>query len=107
MKKNKKDKNQKIALRSYTKGGRIATLIAICSLLIIASAIAISVVKKGEAGIYVGLMPIVSLVLSIFGFGVGLKSYTEDTKFLRYTYIGTISNAVIWISILGLFLIYV
>ena len=28
-------------------------------------------------------------------------------KFLKYTYIGTITNAVIWIFILGMYLAYV
>ena len=35
------------------------------------------------------------------------NSFKEENKFLKYTYIGTITNAVIWIFILGMYLAYV
>lgn len=106
-KRNRKDKHQKIALNRYSKGGILSTLIAICSLLIIILTIAIAIIQKGNAGIYVGVLGVFALVLSLAGFGIGLKSFNEEMTFLRYTYIGTIANAVIWIAMLGIYLIYV
>lgn len=106
-KRNRKDKNQKIALSSYTKGGRKSSLIALCSFLIIVLTVVICIVKKGNAGIYTGLLALLSFGLSLFGFGIGIQSYSEENRFLKYTYIGTISNAVIWIGLLCVYLIYV
>lgn len=108
-KKEKKEKEEKhrIPLKKYTKGGRVSSLIALCSILVIMLAIVISIFMKGKAGIYVGLMMIVSLVASMTGFAIGIKSFNEENKFLRYTYIGTIANAVIWLGILGMYLIYI
>lgn len=106
-KKKEKKEKQKIPLKKYTKGGRVASVIAICSLLIIAAAIVVSVLMRGKAGIYVGLMMLISLMTSIVGFGIGIKSFQEENKFLRYTYIGTIANAMIWIGIMGMYLIYI
>lgn len=104
----KQDKPAKhIPLRKYTKGGKTSTLIAIGSLLLIVLAVVISILLKGKAGIYVGLMVFLALVTSAVGFGIGIKSFDEENKFMRYTYIGTIANAVIWIFILGLYLIFV
>ena len=93
--------------RNNTKGGKKSTVMGLISLLIIVLAVAISIALKGKAGVYVGLMVFVSLIVSAWGFAVGLKSFSEEKRFLRYTYIGTIGNAVIWIFILGLYLIYV
>lgn len=106
-KRNKKDKHQKIRLNSYTKGGRVSSLMALLALTVVIVAIALAIVKRGNAGIYVGLLGFLAMGIALAGFGIGLKSYEEETKFLKYTYIGTIANAVIWIGMLGLFLIYV
>ena len=97
----KEDKKaKKIPLRKYTKGGKSSTLIAIESLLVIILAIAISVAMKGKAGIYVGLLTLFAFITSIAGF-------KEENKFMMYTYIGTIANAVIWLGVLGMYLIYI
>ena len=91
-KRNKKDKKQRIALSSYTKGGRISSLIALEAFILFVLTVALCIVQNGNAGIYVGI-----LAWAIFGLALAGK----------YTYIGTISNAVIWIGILFVFLIYV
>ena len=102
----KEDKKaKKIPLRKYTKGGKSSTLIAIESLLVII--FAISVAMKGKAGIYVGLLTLFAFITSIAGFIVGINSFKEENKFMMYTYIGTIANAVIWLGVLGMYLIYI
>lgn len=106
-KRNKKDKKTRIALSSYTKGGRISSLIALEAFILFVLTVALCIVQNGNAGIYVGILAWAIFGLALAGFVIGLKSYQEETKFLKYTYIGTISNAVIWIGILCVFLIYV
>ena len=94
-------KGRKIPLRNYTKGGRKSSVIAGVNILVI------SILKKGNAGIYVGLLILLVMVSAIAGFVIGINSFKEENKFLKYTYIGTITNAVIWIFILGMYLAYV
>ena len=61
----KGDKPEKhIPLRKYTKGGKKSTVMGLISLLIIVLAVAISIALKGKAGVYVGLMVFVSLIVS-------------------------------------------
>lgn len=104
----KEDKPAKrIPLRKYTKGGKAASLIALCSLLLIILSVVISALMRGKAGIYVGLLLFISLIASAIGFGMGIKSFDEENRFMRYTYIGTIANAAIWIFVLGIYLIFV
>lgn len=100
-------KAHRIPLRKYTSGGRKASLIALGDVLFIMLTIGISIVKKGNAGIYVGIMMLLALAIAIFGFIVGLNSFKEENKFLRFSYLGTIANAVIWIGILMMYLTYV
>lgn len=98
---------KRIPLRKFTKGGKTSFLIALGSLIIILAAIIISTVMKGKAGIYVGIMVLLALILSAAGFAIGIDSFKEENRFMRYTYIGTISNAIIWLGILGMYLIFV
>lgn len=100
-------KSRRIPLKKYTKGGKTASLMALCNLIIILITIAIAILQKGNAGIYVGFLMLAVLISAAAGFIIGINSFKEENKFLRYTYIGTISNAVIWIGILGIYLIFV
>lgn len=100
-------KMRRIPLKKYTKGGRTSSLIALCDIIFIILIVTVSILKKGNAGIYVGVMMLAALILAAAGFVVGINSFREENKFLRFTYIGTIANAVIWIGILGMYLVFV
>lgn len=100
-------KAHRIPLKKYTKKGRTSSLIALCNVVVIILTIIISILQKGNAGIYVGLMMLAVLISAASGFVIGINSFKEENKFLRYSYLGTIVNAAIWIGILGMYLIYV
>lgn len=96
-----------IPLKKYAKGGKISTLMALINVLVIALCIVLSILQKGNAGIYIGIIMLAVLISGAVGFVLGINSFKEENKFLTYSYVGTIANAAIWISILGLYLIYV
>lgn len=105
---NREDKPAKrIPLSKFTKGGKISSLVALGSILLIIMALIISIVMKGKAGIYVGVIALSALISSAVGFAIGIDSFKEENRFMRYTYIGTISNAIIWLGILGMYLVFV
>lgn len=99
--------DRRIPLKKYTKGGRTSSLMALCNVLVIILAIIISILQKGNAGIYVGLMMFAALISAAVGFVIGINSFKEENKFLSFSYLGTVANAAIWIGILGIYLIYV
>lgn len=99
--------SKRIPFKKYTKGGRISTLMGIINIMMIALCILISVLQKGNAGIYIGIIMLAIFISGVVGFVLGINSFKEENKFLTYSYIGTIANATIWISILGLYMIYV
>ena len=100
-------KARRIPLEKYTKGGKISSLMALIHILLLALSVGISIAKRGNAGIYVGFFVLVVLISAAAGFVIGINSFKESDKFLRYSYIGTIANAVIWIGILGIYLTYI
>lgn len=100
-------KAHRIPLKKYTEGGRKASLIALCDIIFVLITISISIVKKGNAGIYVGVMMLAALIVAAVGFVIGINSFKEENKFLRFSYLGTVANAVIWIGILLMYLTYV
>ena len=79
-------KGRKIPLRNYTKGGRKSSVIAGVNILLFILAVVISILKKGNAGIYVGLLMLLVMVSAIVGFVIGINSFKEENKFLKYTY---------------------
>lgn len=106
MAKKKKDKRQRIPLYKYTVGGRISTVMAILSVIPFFIAMGIAIEKKGQAGIIVGVLAFATLVISVGGFIVGIQSFKEETKFLKYSWIGTIFNLIVWLIMFMMFLIY-
>ncbi len=100
-------KEHKIPLHKYTEGGRRSSLIALINIIALIIIFSIGILKKGNAGIYIGVLMALVLCSAIVGFVIGINSFKEENKFLRYTYLGTIVNAVIWIDILGIYLIYI
>lgn len=104
--KKKKDKRQKIPFGKYTKGGRISTLMAILSILVLATAIGISIAQRGNAGTIVGVLGVTTFVIAIAGFILGIQSFKEETRFLRYSWIGTLMNLVVWLIMFMIFLIF-
>lgn len=106
MGKKKKDKRQRIPLSKYTRGGMISTGIAMLSLIVFAVAVGISIYEKGKAGAIVGYLAFATIALSVIGYVVGINSFKEETRFLKFSWIGTILNLFIWVMMFMMFLVY-
>lgn len=102
----KKDKRQKIPFYKYTRGGRVSALMALLSVVVLAVAVGISIDKKGNAGSIVGILGIVTFVTAMGGFVIGIESFKEETRFFRYSWLGTIMNLIMWLLMLMIFLIF-
>ena len=105
----KRDKvKQKVALRNYTLGGRISTLLAAISVVLLIWAIALSYTKEGHGGQTVGVVAFVSMCTCIIGFIFGIRSfYEKGAKFLKFTWIGTITSMVLLVFYAGMILAYI
>ena len=70
-------KRYKFAERSHARGGKWALGLGVASLALLAIVSVISAFTRGGAGIYVGVVGITAMLLSIYGFYVGMRSFRE------------------------------
>lgn len=100
-------KDRKIPLSKYARGGRISSTIGLCNLALMFLTITMAVLENGKSGMYIGIIVIVIFILSLMGFAIGIRSFSEENKFYRFSYIGTVMNAIVWISIILIYIAYV
>ena len=100
-------RDRKIPITKYTMGGRISCLIALCDVAIIALILTTTIIQNGKSGILVGVMTLIAFFVAVIGFVFGITSFNEGTKFVKYSYIGSAANAVIWIGLFLMYLAYV
>ena len=100
-------KDRRIPLSKYARGGRISSTIGLCNLAIMFLTITMAVMENGKSGMYIGIFVIIVFISSLMGFAIGIRSFTEENKFYRFSYIGTTINAIIWISIILIYVAYV
>ena len=91
------DKNQSL-------GGTISTIMGIASLAFISYGITISFRANGHAGIQLGSIALLSIMLSAFGCIIGLISFKEEDKFYLMSKIGSLLCGMITIFMLAVFL---
>ncbi len=100
-------KDRKIPITKYSRGGRISSTIGLCNLALMALTITASVMEDGKSGMYIGIIVVVTLVSALMGFAIGIRSFSEDNKFYRFSYIGTIVNGAIWIAIVLMYIAFI
>ena len=107
----RKSKNKikkRIALKNYTLGGRISTILSTISLVLLLWAVLLSYSKNGHGGNVVGLIAFFSMGTSLAGFIFGVRSfYEKGAKFLKFTWIGTITSMLLVLFYAGMLLAYV
>ena len=69
------------------------------------TAVLLAFFMNGEFGYIVGGVSLCAMLLSIYGFAMGLKSFSEENRTHRTSMIGSIANGIIMIGWLGIFLL--
>lgn len=59
---------------------------------------------QGQYGYIVGGISLCAMLLSVYGFAMGLKSFSEENRTHKAGMIGSIANGIIMIGWLGIFL---
>jgi len=92
----------KFAKKQYAKNGKYSTMIAGASVLILVISVLLSFLFRGQAGVVVGGLGLMSMLLSIYGFVLGVRGYSEKKCSYRYCTVGTIANGLICILYLAM-----
>ena len=64
----------------------------------------VAAILQGSAGAYVGAGGLLAMLLSVYGFWLGMKSFQDKDKNYRYSVVGSILNGVLAACFLGVFL---
>lgn len=92
------------AKKKEAQKGKLSTGLAIASLVLFAAAVLLDFFLKGNFGYIVGGIGLFAMLLSIYGFAMGLLSFSEENRTHRTSMIGSIANGIIMIGWLGIFL---
>lgn len=92
------------AKKKEAQKGKLSTGLAIASLILFAAAILLDFFLKGNFGYIVGSISLFAMLLSIYGFAMGLLSFSEENRTHRTSMVGSIANGIIMIGWLGIFL---
>lgn len=84
--------------------GKLSVGLAIASFLLLVLAIAVSIFLNGEYGFIIGGISLFAILISIYGFIMGLSSFSEENRMHRTSIIGSISNGIIMVVWLGFYL---
>ena len=93
------------AKKKEAQKGKLSTGLAAASLIFFITAVLLAFFMNGEFGYIVGGVSLCAMLLSIYGFAMGLKSFSEENRTHRTSMIGSIANGIIMIGWLGIFLL--
>ena len=93
------------AKKKEAQKGKLSTGLAAASLILFITAVLLAFFMNGEFGYIVGGVNLCAMLLSIYGFAMGLKSFSEENRTHRTSMIGSIANGIIMIGWLGIFLL--
>lgn len=84
--------------------GKLSVGLAVASFLLFAGSVMLAFFLEGSYGFLVGGTGLFATLLSVYGFIMGLMSFSEEGKSHRTSIIGSIANGVIMIMWLGVYL---
>lgn len=92
------------AKKEEARKGKLSVGLAAASFLLFLTAVALAYLLEGSLGYIVGGIGLFAMLLSVYGFIMGLASFSEVKRNHRTSIIGSIANGVIMVGWLGLFL---
>ena len=86
-------------------GGKFSSALALASFILFSADVIVSLHSQGNAGSVTGVIAVVAMLLSIYGFYTGMKSFNERDVSPTFSIIGSIFSGVMMVGWLTLILI--
>ncbi|MDD5803586.1 DUF6142 family protein [Blautia sp. HCP3S3_H10_1] len=90
--------------KKEAKKGKLSVVLAAASFLLFIAAVALAYFLDESLGFLVGGVGLFAALLSVYGFAMGLLSFSEEGRSHRTSIIGSISNGLILIVWIGVYL---
>lgn len=94
----------KFSNKSQTLGGTISTVMGIASLGCLLYGVFVAFKKSGNAGLEVGSMGLLALMLAVIGTVIGLLSFKEDDKFYTLSKFGSMLCGIMTVFMIAVFI---
>lgn len=97
------EKKYKFAEKSHAQGGIWSLSLGGAALFLLGVASVISAVARGEAGISIGAVGLVAMLLSVYGFFIGMRSFREPGASTLFPVLGSLVSgitSVLWLAVL-------
>lgn len=91
----------KFSNKSQSLGGVLSTLTGLGALACFSAGVYISFKKSGYAGLEVGALGLLTLMLSVIGTIIGLLSFKEDDKFYTLSWLGSLLGGIMTVLMLA------
>ncbi len=85
-----------------TKMGITSFVFGFLALVMLCAGLKIAFDEKGNADSIVGVIGTLGFILSTIGLLLGLSSFKEEDKFYLFSWMGTITCGLVWMSIIGI-----
>ena len=100
-----KRQKYKFAKKEYAQKGILSTILAGVTLVLFVIAAFLSFCFRGAAGVFVGGIALMAMLLSVYGFYMGMSGFSEKKCSHVFCISGAIANGVLMVIWLALFLI--
>ena len=94
----------KFSNKSQTLGGTISAVMGLASWVCLSYGVFVAFKKSGNAGIEVGSMGLLALMLAVIGTVIGLLSFKEDDKFYTLSKIGSMLCGILAVFMIAVFI---
>ncbi len=100
-----KKKKYRFTEKIESKGGKRSVHLAAASFVLFCIDALLSLGKGGKAGYFVGVVALVAMLLSVYGFYLGMKFFSEEKEASPiYPVIGTLASGIMAVCYLTVFL---
>ncbi|MEE8826641.1 MAG: DUF6142 family protein [Eubacteriales bacterium] len=99
-----KDNKYTFIEKKDSKGGILSAKLAGVSFALLIIDAILSFAFQGSAGAIAGVIALAAMALSVYGFLIGMKSFSEKECSPKFSVIGSISSGVVMVGWLTIFL---
>lgn len=90
--------------KSHPKRGIVSVILGVLAIVILLALCIVSGTKKGNAGIEIGVMGLATMILSVIGFVLAIRSSKEEDIYHVTPAVGSILNGILILLFMVLFI---
>ncbi len=91
-------------IKDTPKSAIFSTILGVISALTFICGAVLSCVKRGDAGLELGIMGVSAMIVNVIGFALAIKSFKKDDVYYTLPVVSIVINGVLFILYMGFYL---